>query len=402
MDIAKAIEEAIEHGDAPPPNESNTCEWVILPVLYAIGYGKREVVSRDADSAGKFPDYTLLPGEPEHTFYLEAKAWKLDLEGSHARQALNYANQNGKRWVVLTNGRQWHLYDNSVCGLPADKMVAEMSLDNRDQAVRFLQAISKSSVSSNGLARFTTEEAERRKQAMEAERRRQILAERQSRLSSVLQAELTNESSPLVAAMLTHLRSREGLTEIGAEDLITHFTGATVDPEKEEMAPSRPDVSASEKVLVIPARDAWQDYLKFSAYMCQPNRSFRPTARIAFYVRGYVETLVPRILQTVASVQLSESGIASHKDLSEVIRTRLVSLVQNLRTANDRRHLNKERQVMFLSGPKHPETIAIAHRIENDCVTRTGRPWAFVVGQRYVPMSRLLRGPRTTSELVAK
>ena len=400
MSIAKVIEKALECVDAPPPNESATCEWVILPILYVLGYDRREVVARDADSAAKFPDYTLLPALPKHTFYLEAKAWKVNLNNRHANQALNYANQNGKRWVVLTSGREWRLYDNDIRGLPKDKMVATTCIENQKQAIRFMEAIGKASVCSNLLPQFAAEEADRRKQAMKAERRRQILAERQSRLSSVLQAELTNESSSLVAAMLAHLRSREGLTEISAEDLITHFTGATVEPRKKKTAPSRPDVSAPEKVLVIPARDAWQDYLKVSAYMCQPNRSFQPTARIAFYVRGYVETLVPRIMQTVASVQLSESGIASHKDLSEVIRTRLVGLVQNLRAANDRRHLNKERQVMFLSGPKHHETIAIAHRIENDSVTKTGRPWAFVVRQRYVRLARLLAAPETTSQLL--
>ncbi|MGB2937080.1 MAG: hypothetical protein WBD05_02610 [Phycisphaerae bacterium] len=393
MDIAKAIEEAIEHGGAPPPNESNTCEWVILPVLYAIGYGKREVVSRDADSAGKFPDYTLLPGAPEHTFYLEAKAWKADLEGSHARQALNYANQNGKRWVVLTNGRQWHLYDNSVCGLPADKMVAEMSLDNRDQAVRFLQAISKASVSSNGLARFATEEAERRKQAMEAERRRQIQAERQSRLSSVLQAELTNESSPLVAAMLAHLRRREGLTEIGAEDLITHFTGATAEPRKEEIAPSRPDVSASEKVLVIPARDAWQDYLNFSAYMCQPRRKFRATSHIAFYRRKVIEPSVPRILQVVEEIEMSERGVSASPGLDEATRNRLLAIVHELRESGERRHLDEKRKVLLLSTPQSAETITLPHRIVHE------RPTAFTQGQRYVSLSKIRAGPKTTAEL---
>ena len=208
MDIEKAIEEALGHSQSPPPNESNTCEWVILPILYAIGYAKRDVVSRDADSAGKFPDYTLLPRETQNTFYVEAKAWKVDLENGHAIQALNYANQNGRRWVVLTNGRHWCLYDNDIRGVASDKMVAEMHLEDREQAVRFLDAIGKASVCSGILPQFAAEEADRRTRAHEEERRRQEVTARRARLSDVLKAELAGESSRLLAAMLAHLQDQ--------------------------------------------------------------------------------------------------------------------------------------------------------------------------------------------------
>jgi len=400
LDIEKAIEEALGHSQSPPPNESNTCEWVILPILYAIGYAKRDVVSRDADSAGKFPDYTLLPGETQNTFYVEAKAWKVDLENGHAIQALNYANQNGRRWVVLTNGRHWCLYDNDIRGVASDKMVAEMHLEDREQAVRFLDAIGKASVCSGILPQFAAEEADRRTRAHEEERRRQEVTARRARLSDVLKAELAGESSRLLAAMLAHLQDREGLGDVTAGDLVAHFTGGPIDIEE----PPRPGIDrgppSSEDVLVIPARDAWQEYLTFSAYICQPNRSFRPTSRIAFYAQGYVQTLVPRILETVPSVELSESGISAMKDLPQAVRGRLLRLVGQLKARNDRRHLEENREVVFLSGPKDTETMNLPDRIKNDCVTKNGRPWAFVVGQRYVRLARLLAGPKTTSELL--
>ena len=107
MDIATAIEKCQEHFDDPPPNEAATCEWVIIPLLYASGYGKKDVLPQSFDSGGKFPDYTLLPNDSKYLLYLEAKAWKVDLEDTHANQAINYANENGKRWVLLSNGRTW-------------------------------------------------------------------------------------------------------------------------------------------------------------------------------------------------------------------------------------------------------------------------------------------------------
>src|SRR5690242_10739344 len=111
MSLADAISEALANSDSPPPNESTTCEWVIYPLLQAVGYAKREIISRFVDNNGQFPDYTILP-DTSYTWFLEAKAWNVSLEDRHSQQSLNYANQNGKRWVVLTNGREWRLYDN--------------------------------------------------------------------------------------------------------------------------------------------------------------------------------------------------------------------------------------------------------------------------------------------------
>ena len=395
MGITKVIAEALG-SPSPPSNESNTCDWVILPILYEIGYGKREVVSRDADSAGKFPDYTLLPSDPEHTFYLEAKSWEADLKDSHANQAINYANQNGKRWVVLTNGRHWCLYDNYIHGKPEDKMVAEMQLEHGEQAVRFLEAIGRASVSSGMLPGFATEEGDRRRRLQEEGRRRLEITARRARLSSVFEAELTGESSPLVALVLAHLRGRDGLGEITAGDVVAHFAGEATGECNDDPAGGSPP---SEEVLVIPARNAWPEYLAFSAYMCQPNRAFRPTSRIAFYSQGYVEALVPRILERVPSVNLSGAGVATMKGLTEVTRARLLALLESLRAKNDRRHMEGDREVLLLSGPKDSDTITLPYRIKNDCVTKNGRPWAFVVGQRYVHLARLLARAKTTSEL---
>jgi hypothetical protein len=393
VDIAKAVAEALEHSQSPPPNESNTCEWVILPILYAIGYAKRDVVSRDADSAGKFPDYTLLPGEPQHTFYVEAKAWKVDLEDGHANQALNYANQNGRRWVVLTNGRHWRLYDNDIRGMPSDKMVAEMHLEHGEQTVRFLEAIGKASVCSGMLPQFAAEEADRRKRAQEEERLKQEVTARRARLSDVLEAELAGESSRLLAAMLAHLQGREGLGDVTAGDLLAHFTGGPIENEE----PPRPDIGrgppSSEDVLVIPARDAWSDYQRFGVYMCQPRRKFRPTSHIAFYRHKAIETSVPRILQVVEEVILSEDAVSAMPGLIDVTRDRLLRLVHELRRNAEKRHLEQKRKVLFLSLPQSSETITLPHRIVHQRAT------AFTQGQRYVSLCRIRAAPKTTTEL---
>jgi len=41
---------------------------------------------------------------------IEVKAVGLDLKDSHARQAVDYAANQGTEWVLLTNGMQWRVY----------------------------------------------------------------------------------------------------------------------------------------------------------------------------------------------------------------------------------------------------------------------------------------------------
>lgn len=53
-----------DNPEKAPPNESNTCDWVILPLLWEAGYERDEIVSRAPDAAGKYSDYTILPHTP--------------------------------------------------------------------------------------------------------------------------------------------------------------------------------------------------------------------------------------------------------------------------------------------------------------------------------------------------
>lgn len=169
MSIEKAVEEALEHYNTPPPNESNTCDWIILPLLLAAGYARRDINSRVADNNGHFPDYTVLANNASCTWYVEAKAWNVTLEDRHAHQALNYANQNGRRWVVLTNGRTWNLYDNSIQGLVDAKRVLQAHLKDVEAITEFLETVGKQSVQSDQLEATVHAIKERQKAEQEAE-----------------------------------------------------------------------------------------------------------------------------------------------------------------------------------------------------------------------------------------
>ncbi len=182
MSIEKAVEEALEHYNTPPPNESNTCDWIILPLLHAAGYARRDISSRVADNNGHFPNYTVLASNASCTWYVEAKAWNVTLEDRHAHQALNYANQNGRRWVVLTNGRTWNLYDNSIQGLVNAKRVLQAHLKDVEAITEFLETIGKQSVVSGQLEAtvYALKERQQAEQEAEAAQKQTPLAEVQA------------------------------------------------------------------------------------------------------------------------------------------------------------------------------------------------------------------------------
>jgi hypothetical protein len=203
MTLDEAIEDALTCYDSPPPSEASVCHWVILPLLEAIGYARRDIHSEVQDNTGQFPDYTILPGSP-HTWYLEAKGWKTHLDHRYAQQSINYGVQNGQRWVVLSNGRLWRLYDAHVRGTAADMFVVEVELKDRPSIQSLLEALSKQSAANGGIESFTM----------------------RSRLQGVLEVQLRDENSDAVRALYNALRKRPGLQGLTRTVLVNHFRRA--------------------------------------------------------------------------------------------------------------------------------------------------------------------------------
>jgi len=147
-------------------------------------------------------------------------------------------------------------------------------------------------------------------------------------------------------------------------------------------------IRSEHDTVVVAARDAYDDYLKFSAYVCQPNRHFRHTSYIAFYRYGKVEPFIPKIIDRRDEVTIS---LDTKGQMGDAIR----SYIQ--------RHPGTEgekRKIMLLSKPKDPNTIDIGEPIVNDLRSgESGRTVAYTQGQRYTHSS-LLRLAKNTSELV--
>jgi len=182
-----------------------------LPLLHACGYLPREIVPQLRDDNRKLPDYTILPNS-SWTWYLEAKAWHVVLEESQIKQALDYANHNGRRWVVLSNGKAWRLYDNSIQGLAPQKLVSEVYLEDTDAMRELLAALGKDSITAEGIVSYAELKLSERRER-----------ERQARITNFLASQITNPASAMITAILGTLQVGTGLTNVDPQEVVSFF-----------------------------------------------------------------------------------------------------------------------------------------------------------------------------------
>jgi predicted type IV restriction endonuclease len=196
MKLERDFAKLLEGLGQEPENEADTGFRVIEPVLLEVlGYGRNEIVREQTAQAGNRPDYTVLPGAPQ-TWLLEAKAWSVELTDQHALQATTYAYQNGCRWVVLTNGREWRLYDSHVTGANvADRLVLAATRGDAAVMAVLLEALHRSTVVQERLPEVVG---------------RRVLVE-------YLRSELVNPTSECIRALRSVARRQTRLEQVTAE-----------------------------------------------------------------------------------------------------------------------------------------------------------------------------------------
>jgi hypothetical protein len=160
----------------------------------------------------------------------------------------------------------------------------------------------------------------------------------------------------------------------------------------EELVSGRED-----RVLVVPARRAWPEYKETDCYFCQPYRSFRPSDHMAFYADGEIKKRIPRINDTIESVELSKAGI---KTVDSDLQDRLNDAIEKLCEIDSER-LGREQKVVFIDRfCDNDAGITLSNAVENDKTAKdSNKRVAFVQNQRYVSLSDLRTEPECTSEL---
>jgi hypothetical protein len=149
-----------------------------------------------------------------------------------------------------------------------------------------------------------------------------------------------------------------------------------------------------DRVLVVAARKAWPEYEEHGLYFCQPNRSFKPVSYMAFYKDGKLEPVVPRVTDSVESIELTQESVRSHDGVSASQREHLLETVKQLREEESERY-GETQKVIFLQ-----EGIELDGAVKNDkTASDSDRRVAFVQGHRYVSFSKLQESPEYTTEL---
>jgi predicted type IV restriction endonuclease/predicted transport protein len=159
MSLATTVEKALQTAaklKASGGNEANTKALLIEPMLSALGWDTTDVdqVERECRVYDKTSlDYALrLNGELK--LFVEAKAVGKSLEDkAFISQTVNYANNEGVIWCVLSNGLAWRVYKtNEPVGMQ-DKLLFEMDLTegSTGDVARQLQLLSRDSLGKGDL-----------------------------------------------------------------------------------------------------------------------------------------------------------------------------------------------------------------------------------------------------------
>jgi hypothetical protein len=112
-------------------NEADTILRLCRFFEEVLGYDGLQDISRETQLKHKYVDICLkIDGRVR--FLIEAKAADQQLRDRHIEQAQAYASQNNYRWVLLTNGVNWHLYHLTFEeGIEYEKAF-EVSLDSEE------------------------------------------------------------------------------------------------------------------------------------------------------------------------------------------------------------------------------------------------------------------------------
>jgi predicted transport protein len=159
--ISKLVAAAAVLKASAAANEANTKALLIEPLIAALGWDPANLASVDREVKvfdGTFLDYALkLDGTPR--LYVEAKGVNENLgDAKFIAQTVNYANNDGVLWCVLTNGARVAVYKTNEPVAMDRKLLVELDLTDDSESVsdkaKLLRLISRDAVASGELDRF--------------------------------------------------------------------------------------------------------------------------------------------------------------------------------------------------------------------------------------------------------
>jgi hypothetical protein len=105
----RKYQKAFENARTRDVGESDTCVIISDFLADILGYDKYSDVTTEFAIRSTFCDLAIRIEGRLH-FLIEVKSIGTELKDIHARQAIDYAANQGVDWVLLTNGARWKAY----------------------------------------------------------------------------------------------------------------------------------------------------------------------------------------------------------------------------------------------------------------------------------------------------
>lgn len=147
-------------------------------------------------------------------------------------------------------------------------------------------------------------------------------------------------------------------------------------------------------VVVVPARSAYDEYLSFAAYVCQPHRTFRAAERMAFYRQGRIEPEIPKIISARDDLVFSEDLVQALRSEEDLEANRVADLVEQL-LKSGKRHRQESYKVFLLSPPNDEATIHLKAPIPHAGADGRPLPVAWTQNHRYANLDSILKANST-------
>ena len=105
----KRFQSVLSTAKARDVNEADTTLIIVDILSTVFGYDRYTEITAEQLIRGTYCDLAIKIDGKIHLL-LEIKAVGLDLKGSHVKQAIDYAANQGIEWVVLTTGVLWRVF----------------------------------------------------------------------------------------------------------------------------------------------------------------------------------------------------------------------------------------------------------------------------------------------------
>ena len=141
----------------PTMSEANTISTLVEPLLEVLGWNIRnpdEIQREYLIRVGVKTEHVDIAVKANNRpiIFIEAKSVDTDLRDHLAEQPMKYANMGGVNWCILTNGKEWRLYNAfwRIRGVE-QKMFFKLSINEFKENIEKLQWLSKESMLSGKL-----------------------------------------------------------------------------------------------------------------------------------------------------------------------------------------------------------------------------------------------------------